>query len=452
MTKEMPSSLALDSRAYLTVYHGRNGNNRNWHRNYLKGVEQVANITKRVSSKNGKISYLVRACVGRDTKGKQLWQSTTLPSPGLTPAKEEKEIQRQADLWERQIKAELEKSAAERERDAAKQLTFSGFLHTVFWPRHVDSGELRDTTITFYGYMRPRVEQYFGALRLSEIQKSDIEGFVVWLNTQKQDNGKPLSASTKKHLYNFVRICLTYAFEHELIDRNPVRGTKPPKQPHKDIDFLPIDAAKQFLAALETAPLRWQGIMGCLIFLGLRRGEVCGLQWADIDLVHGAVTIRRNVTYTPSGGVQIGEPKTENSFRTLPLPEHLSAVLTRWQGEQQRIYAPFIIDPQCFVFCADADPRQPQFPTNLTKHIKRFMAAHGLPDASPHDLRHTCATILLESGATVKQVQGYLGHQDPATTLKFYTAVDARSLRNAGNLLSTALTAPTKSEGESGPR
>lgn len=192
--------------------------------------------------------------------------------------------------------------------------------------------------------------------------------------------------------------------------------------------------------------------MGCLIFLGLRRGEVCGLQWADIDLVHKVVTIRRNVTYTSVSGIRIGEPKTENSFRALPLPEKLSDVLARWKEEQQQIYAPIGINKECFVFSADADPHQPQFPTNLTKHVKRFMAAHGLPDASPHDLRHTAATLMLESGASVKQVQGYLGHQDPATTLKFYTAVDAQSLRNASNLLSASLTGKQESEGNDGPR
>lgn len=411
----------------------------------------MASITRRVST-SGKVSYLVRACIGRDGMGKQVWRSTTLKSPGLTPAKEEKEIRRQADRWEQELRDELAKTQVERDRDAAKQLTFSRFLDTIFWPQHVQNGELRETTVTFYGYMRPKVEQFFGGLRLEDIQKSDVEKFIGWLNSQTQENGKPLSASSKKHLYNFLRICLTYAYDHDYIERNPVKGTKPPKQPHRDIDFLPLETAQEFLGALETAPLRWQGIMGCLIFLGLRRGEVCGLQWADIDFAHDAVTIRRNVTYTSKTGVAIGQPKTENSFRALPLPEKLSGVLARWKEEQQQIYAPITIDKECFVFSADADPHQPQFPTNLTKHVKRFMAAHGLPDASPHDLRHTAATLLLESGASVKAVQGYLGHQDPATTLKFYTAVDAQALRKAGNLLAASLTEKQKSEGNNGPR
>lgn len=341
--------------------------------------------------------------------------------------------------WERQAKTDANKTQAERDKDTAKKITFSEFLDNIFWPRHVLNGEHRQTTIEFYGHMRHRCEEYFGQMKLSEICKSDVEGFIVWLNTQTQENGNPLSPSTKKHQYNFLRIALTYAVDHDLIEHSPIKGTKPPKQPHKDVDFLPVDEAKAFLRALEAAPTRWKAIMQSLIFLGLRRGELCGLQWQDVDLAHGVVAIRRNVTYSARAGVQIGEPKTANSFRTLPLPESLISALREWQKEQHRQYAPTKIEPSTFVFSSEADPYAPQFPTNLTKHVKRFMAAHGLPDASPHDLRHTAASLMLESGANIKAVQNFLGHEDAGTTLRFYTAIDERGLRKAGNLLENAL-------------
>lgn len=105
-----------------------------------------------------------------------------------------------------------------------------------------------------------------------------------------------------------------------------MRGVKPPKQPHKDVDYLAPADAQTFIKALQTAPLRWRAIMQIMIYLGLRRGEVCGLQWQDIDFAANTVRVQRNVSYTAASGVVVGEPKTANSFRTLPAPSAVQSL------------------------------------------------------------------------------------------------------------------------------
>ena len=383
------------------------------------------------TDKTGKtISYRFRACVGRTKDGKQKWATKTVPPLGLTPKKEMKEMQRQADEWEKSIKA----GAIPVQDD-----TFEDFLDNTFWPLHVQNGEHKPSTVTFYTNMRTRCIEYFGGKKMTAIRKVDVEKFVLWLREQKTKNGQPLSAGTLKHYYNFLRITFLFAVDHDIIPKNPMRGIAAPKQPHRDVVYLHPEQARQFLQALADAPLRWQAIMQLLIYLGLRRGEVCGLQWQDIDYEHSTVNIRRNVVYTPAMGIQVGEPKTKNSIRTLPVPASVLAILRKWQSEQANTYAPAQVLPTAYVFSADADPYTPQFPTHITKKVKAFMREHDLPDMSPHDLRHTCGSLMLENGANLKAVQQFLGHEDVETTLKFYAGVNQDSLKKASDALSMAL-------------
>lgn len=375
------------------------------------------------------ISYRWRACLGRDADGKQRWTTQTVLPLGMTPAKELKEMQVRADAWEREQKAAPALNP---------NMLFREFINQIFWPLHVESGNLKPSTTTFYRNMLPRCNEFFGSKKLSAISKADVERFIAWLRKQ-QSNGKPLSASTVKHHFNFLRICMTFAENHELIAKNPTRGVPAPKLPHKDVDYLsPVDA-NAFLSALAKQPTRWQAIMLILLYLGLRRGEVCGLQWQDVDFHHGVLSIRRNVTYTPANGICVGEPKTANGIRTLPMPESVAAILYQWHREQVNLYGVERMPDNAFVFNSDTDAYAPQFPTNITSKVKRFMKQNGLPDCSPHDLRHTCGSLMLESGASVKMVQMFLGHEDPETTLRFYAGTNAESLRAASNVLSATL-------------
>lgn len=382
--------------------------------------------------KNGKVlSYRFRACIGRDSMGKQQWVTKTVTPPsGLTPKKEIKEMQRQADEWE---------VALRQGTTPVKDENFNAFIEKIFWPLHVENGNHKASTIAFYNNMKPRCLEFFGKKKLASIKKVDVEKFMLWLREVKTKNGQPLSAGTLKHYYNFMRIVFTFAEDHDLIARSPMKGIVAPKQPHNEVSYLTSQQATLFLEKLNTAPLRWQTIIQMLIYLGLRRGEVCALQWHDINFAQGTVSIQRNVVYTSSQGIQVGEPKTKNSFRTLPIPQPVMQRLKEWKEEQAKSFAPSVLLPSAFVFSSELDPYTPQFPTHITKKVKQLMAAYGLPDFSPHDLRHTCGSLMLDNGANLKAVQQFLGHEDPETTLKFYAGTNSDSLKKAGNTLELVL-------------
>ena len=391
--------------------------------------------------KNGVIkSCRFRACLGRDNTGKQVWASKTVSDipDERTEAKIKKAWQLQADLWEKGLLNGTES------RDNS---SFAGFVEGDFWTLHVEGGNLRPSTVAFYKAMSPRCIAYFGTKKLNSIQKIDCEKFMVWLRDQKQKKGEPLSARTQKYIHGFLRVVFDFAEENGYITVNPMRGVKPPKQPHHEVQFLGTNDAQAFLSALQDAPLRWRAIMQIMLYLGLRRGELCGLKWENIDFDSNTISIKYNVTYSSLGGVQIGEPKTANSFRTLPAPAVVMSTLKEWKTEQAAYFrdiadtarTTIVITPTAFVFSGKLDPYSPMFPTHLTKRVKAFCKAHNLPDMSPHDLRHTCGSLMLEAGVNLKAVQQFLGHEDGATTLKFYAGVDAESLRKATENLSSAL-------------
>ena len=95
--------------------------------------------------------------------------------------------------------------------------------------------------------------------------------------------------------------------------------------------------------------------------------------------------------------------------------------------------------PSAYVFAVPENPFDPAMPDTVTRWLSRFCAERGLPPFSPHTLRHSCASLLLISGATVKDTQLYLGHSDPSTTLKYYTGSNDDRLKKAGDGLATAL-------------
>ena len=95
--------------------------------------------------------------------------------------------------------------------------------------------------------------------------------------------------------------------------------------------------------------------------------------------------------------------------------------------------------PSAFIFGSPVDPYNPIRPDSVTQWLDRFNTTHGLRKVSPHDLRHTCATLLLSNGANVKETQTILGHADASTTLKFYVGTDLNALKNASDRLAQAL-------------
>ena len=392
----------------------------------------MASIIPKKDKHGNVISYKFMVCVGRDEEYKQVWRTATFPRPeGLTPAKERKEIQRQADAWAEAQKAEYGRTGG---KDDKHQITLAAFVRDHWWKDHVEDGTHTPSTISFYRHMTDDLLEYFGAKKkLASIDAEAVKRYIKYCNIEaKTKSGRPYSPTTTQHHFNTLRSILEYARRFRYIQFDPCQDLsqkEKPKRSKKKIDFLAPEDAKAFLAALETEPLFWQCFMNLLITTGLRRGEAVGLQWGDINSEKRTITVQRNVTIDKNSTdkIHIGDTKT-GDVRTVPLSPRVHSLLMTYKKNQQETYGVVFL-PTAYVFNASSDPYKPIYPTEPTRWQHKFVERHNLPKVSPHDLRHTAATLALEGGANLKQVQALLGHADPSTTMQFYAGVTEEAQR-----------------------
>jgi len=398
----------------------------------------MANI--RENKRNGKtVSFRFTVCLERDAQGKQIRRYTTWTSQGgLTPSKARKAAERDADAWEEEVKAEYQKEKELKAQGRAYTLPpekrhddFVSFINETWLPLQVRNGNNKPNTIAFYQNNSKTITEYFKGYVLQEIGPIDIQKYLVYLSTDyKSKLGKPLSAKSLRHQYGTLTKIFSYAEKQEMIAKNPMQKVDAPKKEKKPIDALTQEQAERFFSLLPDCPLDFHCILQLLITTGIRRGECMGLKWKDIDARACTITIERNITYTPESGVIVSTPKTANSIRTIPIMSSTLHLLQQLREQAER-ENPYTILKDAFLFPKGNDVFAPRDPNSVTRRVKRFMKNNGFPDLSPHDLRHSCATLLLSQGADIKSVQEILGHSDASTTLNFYVKSDLRQMQAA---------------------
>ena len=394
--------------------------------------------------KDGKtiLSYRVRACVGRDEKGKQILISRTVEPPlDLTPAKALKKVQADADAWEEAVKKGLA---------PAKKQTFKNFIENDFIPVHVCNGKHSPSTQFFYKDICKRLVEQFGNRQLTAIRGLDIEKYLGQLRTEKHTNKDGseyiYSPSYVNHFRTVLAVAFGFAEKHGLIEKNPMRFVGSEKQEHKQVDYLDEAEASLFLTALEKeAPMFWKTAMNVLIYLGLRRGELAGLQWGDIDFEQETVNICRDVINNVETGRKnlVKETKTDASSALLPIPSPLLPILKEWKKQITSEYG--LLMPSAFVFPALPDNYSPIRPDSITQWLGRFNKRngdkYGFHNVSPHDLRHTFASLLMGAGASVKEVQLLCRHSNASVTMKYYAGANNKALKGAIDRLAKVLAA-----------
>ncbi|MCC8122829.1 MAG: site-specific integrase [Oscillospiraceae bacterium] len=397
----------------------------------------MASISENV--KDGKVvSYKFKACLGREKNSKQIFKCITwYPPENLTLAKIPKAAKVEADIWEREARQAFiqEQKMAEYQRT---HYTFSGFVNDVWFPLCVRDGSHRASTIAFYGYALKIILPYFDDVFLHEITGIKVNEYLNWLRTKyRTKQGKPLAEKTIRHHYGLLSVIFNYAELQEIITKNPIKRVERPKVTKKPVDALDEEEAAAFLKAVEGCNLDFRCLLQTFITTGLRRSECLGLQWRDIDLDNLIIHVERSATYTKESGIVVAAPKTATSVRTVPIMASMATLLKQLRQQAERQYPDAILDC-AFVFGSPADIFAPRDPNAVTRHLNRFIKANGLPNVSPHDLRHTCASLLLSSGANIKSVQEILGHADASTTLNYYVKTDIKQMRTATDKFAAA--------------
>ena len=397
----------------------------------------MATIKANYSKTTGElISYRVRILIGYDETGTQIRKSITIKRPeGMTPAKEKKEVQRIADQLEKDAIEEYNSNRTVTAEEKAN-ITFCQFVDKVWMPLHVYDGTHTPSGITHFKYTSDALKTYFKDVKLCDIDRAVILSYIKFLRTKartapktKGDKGQPLSAYTIYHYFNTLRNIMNFAELVDYIDVNPIRKLRKSDIPSKvkpeleaGEDFLTPEQAADFLKAINEAQIEHRTMIATLIYTGVRRGELCGLQWGDIDEVNRTITVQRNVTRDASSEekIHIGETKTK-STRVIPIGDELYRILMEWKSEQKSRYGAKLMK-SAFIFGKAEDPYKPIYPTVPTTVLYRLEDRYNLPRVSPHDLRHTFGTMAARAGG-LKAAQTLLGHSDIATTGNFYLGV-----------------------------
>ena len=396
----------------------------------------MASIKENVGKK-GHISYRFTTYLGRDPNGKQIIKTKTWhPPSNLTPTKARKAAEKEASRWESEL---LE--APQEEIPAPVQLSpapippsrsddFVSFMNDVWFPLEIEGSDRKPKTVYAYKTYLIIESAYFKGKTIQEITSIDIQQFLRYLRKEYHGQyGIGLKPKTVHHHYNLLNLIFAYAQEQEIITTNPMARVKSPKKERHPVEAFTKEQAKQFIELLDGAEFEFKCMMLILLTTGIRRGELCGLQWGDIDFEAKTISINRSVSYTPDAGRVIGTPKTASGIRIIPLIPSVLSIITGFRETAQST------DRHAYVFPSLEDPFTPRLPDAVTRRLTRFMRHNDLPKLSPHDLRHSCATLLLSSGADIKSVQQILGHSDASTTLEFYVKADMTQMRSATDKL-----------------
>lgn len=327
-------------------------------------------------------------------------------------------------------RAQKREKAAQEAAEAAKLKTVRQYADGVFMPTK-EATFSENARSSYRMFLDKHILPVLGGVLLTEVSPAMISKLLI----DFQRAGYAHATTVK--LYNILNGIFEMAFLDDSIPMNPMLKVKRPaprkdEHPKEESDkAYTVQELAYILSCATQEPLQWRVYIALAADTGLRRGECCGLQWADIDFKAGAVTVRRNLQYTATAGVYATSPKN-GKVRVVDVGPDVLALLRQLREKQ----AQSCISKWCFTQEGTAEPMHPQSPT---RYFKKFGQRYGVKDFHPHKLRHSSASIAITSGADVVSVSERLGHSDTAVTLRMYAHANEESIRRAGQKVRDAL-------------
>lgn len=358
--------------------------------------------------------YVVLNLVDAEGNKKKKWVSTGISALGHTKRAAQKAL---ADI----IEEYENKPSVMRVPDRIMFID-----HVNSW---VENAEYAYDPITYQGYKNcvdAHIRPYFSKFnyRLSEIDSDICQEFMLHLNKEGNlKTGKGLSPRSVRIYMSVLSSIFEDAKNKKKIADNPVSGVKKPSKKKKDKFKPTFYTAEQLITLFNaTANEPIAPMIRITAAYGLRRSELLGLKWDSIDFTKKTVEIKHTVTRF-STVIEKDDTKSESSHRTYKMPPEVEAIFIEAKKREERNRALFgenYIENE-YVF--KWDNGKPYAPDYITRKFKQILAKYDLPEIRLHDLRHSCASVMIEQGYNLKVVQSWLGHSDIQTTGNVYSHV-----------------------------
>lgn len=386
----------------------------------------MATITKRGGS------YRIKVSCGYDINGKQMVQTKTWkPDEGMTAKQIEKEVQRQAVLFEESCKI----------GQITASVKFEAFAEQ--WFEEYAKLNLRSSTYEKMKQLPKRVYPAIGHLRLDKITGRHIQQFIndLALNGKNLINGNSLSRKTIVHHLNFISDVFGYAIKMDMLSDNPCRNVTVPKGESKEKEIYTIDELARIFELLDgdDVPIKFRAFFKLAVYSGFRRGELLGLEWKDVDWENNLINVRRTSNYTVERGTYTDTTKTKKSKRTLKFPDYVMNMLRELKEEQDKeqneLGNKWTYTDRLFTQW-DGKPMGNNSPYYW---VKRFCKRNNLRFCDLHSLRHLHASLLINAGVDVVAVSGDMGHSCVGTTSNIYCHMFQEARAKNSEVIAAAL-------------
>ena len=384
-------------------------------------------VAGHLTLKNGRY-YAVLNYRNAGGQRKTKWIALGLPEKG-NKCKAEAELAR--------LRAEFE--PPKEVGDLSSDMLFADYL--LEW-LEIAKGRLAVATYSSYAAMiKKPVGPYFRQrnLTLRELEARHLQMFYSEMLRKVKPN-------TVIHYHAIIHSALKYAVKTDMLVQNVADKVDRPKKNSFQPVFLSAEEMQKMFEALRGTKLELPVLVAA--FYGFRRGEVLGLKWDAIDFERGTISIIRTVTTITVDGKQTEieqqSAKTKSSLRTLPLigsfREYFLQVKEAQELNKQICGNCYNHEYDGFVFVDELGERMRA--NYLTSAFPKFLESHGLRRMRFHDLRHSCASLLLANGVPLKHIQEWLGHSDFTTTANIYAHLDYKSKITSAQAMETGLALP----------
>lgn len=384
-------------------------------------------VSGTLALKNG---YYYAVLSYRDAAGKrhQKRVSTGLPQKGNKRRAEQELIR---------IRSEFEIPPAAGELNS--NMLFADYLDQ--WLEIVRARIKPATFGSYQGMVKSTIGPYFRKkeLTLKELEARHIQQFY----TEKL---KTVTPNSVIHYHAVIYQALKYAMKTDLVTQNVAMKVDRPKKNDYQPVFLDAEELQHLFEVVKGTKLELPVLVAA--FYGLRRGEVCGLKWDAIDFERGTITIRHTVTSLQVDGktkmYAQDSAKTKSSMRTLPLvgsfAEYFKEVKAAQEVNKKVCGNCYNYEYDGYVFVDELGNLMN--PNYLTSQFPQYIQKHGCKRMRFHDLRHSCASLLLANGVPLKQIQEWLGHSDFSTTANIYAHLDYSSKLSSASAMVNGMVLP----------